>query len=86
MSGVFSIASHCALQYFSDVTLQLHIGCAHFFMSAMFTSLICVRNRIRALLLHPARFELDVYSRHYSAANHPNRQSGKNLTHRRDNA
>jgi hypothetical protein len=36
MSGVFSIASHCALQYFSDVTLQLHIGCAHFFMSAMF--------------------------------------------------
>jgi hypothetical protein len=30
MSGVFSIASHCALQYFCVVTVQLQFGCAHF--------------------------------------------------------
>ncbi|MGB6267021.1 MAG: hypothetical protein WBF56_14880, partial [Candidatus Acidiferrales bacterium] len=30
MSGVFSIASHCALQYLPDVVMQEHIGCAHF--------------------------------------------------------
>jgi hypothetical protein len=43
MSGVFSIASHCALQYFSDV-LHVHNGCAHFLVSAMFHLLkLCSR-------------------------------------------
>jgi hypothetical protein len=36
MSGVFSIASHSTLQYFSDVTLQEQTGCAHFLLSAIF--------------------------------------------------
>jgi hypothetical protein len=30
MSGVFSIASHCVLQYFPDDTVHEHTGCAHF--------------------------------------------------------
>jgi hypothetical protein len=30
MSGVFSIASHWALQYFPDVVMQEQTGCAHF--------------------------------------------------------
>jgi hypothetical protein len=30
MSGVFSMASHAALQYFPVVASQLQIGCAHF--------------------------------------------------------
>jgi hypothetical protein len=30
MSGVFSIASHSALQYLPDVVTQEQIGCAHF--------------------------------------------------------
>jgi hypothetical protein len=30
MSGVFSTASHCALQYFCVVTVQVQFGCAHF--------------------------------------------------------
>src|SRR5579871_102113 len=36
MSGVFSIASHSAEQYFPSVTMQLQTGCAHFFASAIF--------------------------------------------------
>jgi len=39
MSGVFSIASHCVLQYFSGVTLQEQIGWAHFVPSL---AAICV--------------------------------------------
>jgi len=35
MSGVFSIASHCGLQYFPDlVVVQVHGGCAHFLLSS----------------------------------------------------
>ena len=30
MSGVFSMASHCGLQYFPEVTVHEHTGCAHF--------------------------------------------------------
>jgi hypothetical protein len=30
MSGVFSIASHSALQYVPDVVLHEQTGCAHF--------------------------------------------------------
>jgi hypothetical protein len=30
MSGVFSMASHAALQYFPVVAWQLQMGCAHF--------------------------------------------------------
>src|ERR1700693_750651 len=34
-SGVSSIAAHCALQYLSSApTVQLHGGCAHFFVVA----------------------------------------------------
>jgi hypothetical protein len=29
MSGIFSIAAHCALQYFS-VVMQVQFGCTHF--------------------------------------------------------
>src|SRR5579871_3872389 len=36
MSGVFSIASHSAEQYFPSVTMQLQTGCAHFLASAIF--------------------------------------------------
>ena len=37
MSGVFSIASHCVLQYLPDVVVQEQTGCAHFspFLSAI---------------------------------------------------
>jgi hypothetical protein len=28
-SGVFSIASHCGLQYFPELTVQEQMGCAH---------------------------------------------------------
>jgi hypothetical protein len=45
MSGVFSIASHCVLQYFPEVTLQEQMGCAHFFpsfaMLLLFSSSLC---------------------------------------------
>jgi hypothetical protein len=34
MSGVFSIASHAALQYFSEV-VQEQFGCAHFLSEAI---------------------------------------------------
>lgn len=34
ISGVFSIASHCGLQYFPEVTVQEQTGCAHFLPSA----------------------------------------------------
>jgi hypothetical protein len=30
MSGIFSIAAHCVLQYLPDVVVQEHTGCAHF--------------------------------------------------------
>jgi hypothetical protein len=33
MSGVFSIASHCGLQYSPEVTVQEQMGCAHFLPS-----------------------------------------------------
>jgi hypothetical protein len=36
MSGVFSTASHAALQYLPSVTVQLHPGCEHFLSFAMF--------------------------------------------------
>jgi len=51
MSGVFSIASHCALQYLPDFTVQLHGGCAHFFgfSGAMDSSTIQRRYREAAL-------------------------------------
>jgi hypothetical protein len=29
MSGVFSAARHASLQYFPDVTVHVHGGCAH---------------------------------------------------------
>ena len=32
-SAVSSIASHCGLQYFSEVTGHVQIGCAHFLLS-----------------------------------------------------
>jgi hypothetical protein len=36
MSGIFSVASHCALQYFScGATWQVQFGCAHFFVFAI---------------------------------------------------
>jgi hypothetical protein len=38
MSGVFSIASHSTLQYFSDVTVHEQTGCAHFLLSAILVS------------------------------------------------
>jgi len=39
MSGVFSIASHCALQYLPDDVWHEQIGCAHF---TVFAVSICV--------------------------------------------
>jgi hypothetical protein len=30
MSGVFSMASHCVLQYLPEVVMQEHTGWAHF--------------------------------------------------------
>lgn len=30
MSGVFSIASDCVLQYFPELVMHEQIGCAHF--------------------------------------------------------
>src|ERR1700740_2381315 len=38
MSGVFSIASHCALQYLPDCTWHVHGGSAHFLLSAIWFS------------------------------------------------
>jgi hypothetical protein len=35
MSGVFSIASHCVLQYFPTLIWQEQFGCAHFLLSAI---------------------------------------------------
>jgi len=35
MSGVFSIASHCALQYLPAVVPQEQTGCAHFSVFAV---------------------------------------------------
>src|ERR1700692_673773 len=40
MSGVFSMASHWALQYFSEVVMHEQIGCAHlwvFVVSILFS-------------------------------------------------
>jgi hypothetical protein len=34
MSGVFSIASHCGLQYFPDFATHVQGGCAHFLPSS----------------------------------------------------
>src|SRR5215467_6234895 len=47
-SGVFSMASHCGLQYFfpSD-TLQLQLGCAHFLLSATADSFLLGRSSFR---------------------------------------
>jgi hypothetical protein len=39
ISGVFSIASHCVLQYLPDVTVHEQTGCAHFLLSAIFSLL-----------------------------------------------
>jgi len=35
MSGVFSIASHCALQYLPDDVWHEQMGCAHFTVFAV---------------------------------------------------
>ena len=54
MSGVFSIASHCALQYLPVVAVHEQIGCAHL---SVFTGSICfllvsdVERMIRAWML-----------------------------------
>src|SRR5580704_14324299 len=45
MSGVFSIASHCALQYLPDCTWHVHGGCAHFLLSAMWFSFDLEKNK-----------------------------------------
>jgi hypothetical protein len=49
MSGVFSIASHCVLQYFPEVTVQEQTGCAHFLpaVSAMLISFSSSRSDSR---------------------------------------
>jgi hypothetical protein len=42
MSGVFSMASHCVLQYLPEVVRQEQTGCAHFvaFSAAIFGDLL----------------------------------------------
>ena len=45
MSGVFSIASHCVLQYFPEVTIQEQTGCAHF-LPAVSATLISFPARV----------------------------------------
>jgi hypothetical protein len=45
MSGVFSIASHCVLQYFPDVVMHEQIGCAHFSLFVVAMSFLLVSRR-----------------------------------------
>jgi hypothetical protein len=39
MSGVFSIASHCVLQYLPEVVMQEQTGCAHFLAVSLVISI-----------------------------------------------
>jgi hypothetical protein len=39
MSGIFSIDSHCTLQYFPAIAVHEQFGCAHFFVFSIAISL-----------------------------------------------
>jgi hypothetical protein len=39
MSGIFSIDSHCTLQYFPAIAVNEQFGCAHFFVFSTVISL-----------------------------------------------
>jgi hypothetical protein len=45
MSGVFSMASHWALQYFSDFVTHEQIGCAHLWVFVVFICFLLVSDQ-----------------------------------------
>jgi hypothetical protein len=49
MSGVFSIASHCALQYLPEAGTHEQTGCAHFLAGSLVISLLLVSDQNRAI-------------------------------------
>jgi hypothetical protein len=64
MSGVFSSASHCALQYFPSLIWQEQFGCAHFLLLAIALSQ-AVPNGAIGPGIHLARF---AFEREYGKA------------------
>ena len=57
MSGVFSIASHAALQYLPIVASQVQIGCAHFLAGFGVISVLSLQSGSFPLPLHHSYFE-----------------------------
>jgi hypothetical protein len=58
MSGVFSTASHCALQYFPALIWQEQFGCAHFLLLAITLSQ-AVPKSANGSGIHLARFAFE---------------------------
>lgn len=47
MSGIFSMASHCALQYLPEVVMHEQTGCAHFLAVSLVISVLLASNQDR---------------------------------------
>jgi hypothetical protein len=80
MSGVFSMASHCTLQYLPVAAAQEHSGCAHFFAFslAMLPPILKFPSRTpfivyiarEYLLLNSNRLKIRAFSCHVCANRH----------------
>ena len=54
MSGVFSIASHCVLQYLPEDGTHEHTGCAHFLAGSLVISFLLAADHKRG---DPSRYD-----------------------------
>jgi hypothetical protein len=65
MSGIFSMASHCALQYFSEVVAHEQTGCAHFLIFSLVIVVLLALGRDRVIQggMLPGRWTAFLYKK-----------------------